>query len=118
MTEEEKERCVIERIPCPFAHSPDAFITIVPGQSMYDPTGSKSYSQGDFIAVDPAHTAASGSMVLVHKENTGETLFRQLLVENDKRMIQALNKKWPDGIEQLKDEDTIIGVIIGKWVPE
>lgn len=115
---DEKELCTLERIPCPFAHSQDAFITTVPGHSMYDPTGPKSYSQGDFIAVDPARPAINGSMVLVHKKRTGETLFRQLLIENGKRMVQPLNKKWPEEIESLSDEDSIVGVIIGKWVPE
>ncbi len=115
---DEKELCTLERIPCPFAHSQEAFITTVPGHSMYDPTGPKSYSQGDFIAVDPARPAISGNMVLVHKKRTDETLFRQLLIENGKRMVQPLNKKWPEEIESLSDEDSIIGVIIGKWVPE
>lgn len=115
---EEKEKCTGERIPCPFPHSADAFITTVPGHSMYDPLGQKSYSHGDFIAVDPSRPAVNGSMVLVYKSRTGETLFRQLLIEGGKRMIQALNKKWPDEIESLGAEDSIVGVVIGKWVPE
>lgn len=117
MTDEEYQRKV-ERIPCPFAHSPDAFVTTVPGHSMFDPTGPKSYSQGDFIAVDPNRPAINGSMVLVERVETGEVVFRQLLIEGGRRMIQALNKRWPGEIESLRDDDAIVGVIIGKWVPE
>lgn len=115
---EEQDHFKGERIPCPFAHSPDAFVTTVPGHSMFDPTGPKSYSQGDFIAVDPNRPAVNGSMVLVERAGTGEVVFRQLLIEGGRRMIQALNKRWPEEIESLRDDDSIIGVIIGKWVPE
>ncbi|WP_197090467.1 helix-turn-helix domain-containing protein [Cupriavidus basilensis] len=112
------EDATLERIPCPFPHSPSAFITTVPGQSMFDPSGSKSYSEGDFIAVDPARPIANGCMVLVHKKSTDEVIFRQILIEGTRKMIQPLNKRWPDQIDTLGDEDIVIGVIIGKWVPE
>lgn len=110
---------VTERVPCPFPHSADAFITRVPGQSMFDPSGEKSYREGEYIAVDPAKTPHHRSTVLVALGNGQAAAVRQLLIESDGvRMLQALNPAWPNRIAPLSPDDVIIGVVIGKWVPE
>lgn len=115
---EEKTNFAGERIPCPFPHSADAFITRVVGESNFDPQSKKSFSDGDFIAVDPAKAPQHLSMVLV-ESTPGVVELRQLLVEPDgTRMLKALAQGWPNRIRQVAETDQIIGTIIGKWVPE
>lgn len=59
------------------------------------------------------------SMVLVAPANGEGVVFRQMLIEADgTRFLQALNPAWPKRIVQMASDDQVIGVIIGKWVPE
>ena len=114
---DEKSNYAGERIPCPFPHSEDAFITRVPGESNFDPQSLKSFRDGDFIAVDPQREPKHLSMVLV--AHAGVVELRQLLIEPDgSRLLKALAQGWPDRIRPLKEADRILGTVIGKWVPE
>lgn len=115
---EEKEKFEGERIPCPFPHSEDAFITRVQGDSNYEPTADRTFSDGDFIAVDPQKRPQHKSMVLVTRPHEEGAELRQLLVEPDgSRMLEALKLGWPNRIRQMDIEEKIIGTVIGKWVP-
>ncbi|WP_197090471.1 helix-turn-helix domain-containing protein [Cupriavidus basilensis] len=113
----EQEKFAGERILCPFQHSEGAFITNVIGESMFDPSSKKSFSDGDYIVVDPNRGIRQGSIALI-KVATGE-IVRQVLIEPDQTVLmQALNPRWPDRIQKMDEGDTIIGVVIGKWVSE
>lgn len=114
---EEKTNFAGERIPCPFPHSEEAFITRVLGESNFDPQSLKSYRDGDYIAVDPKREPKHLSMVLVAHGETAE--LRQLLIEPDgSKLLKAIAQGWPDRIRPLKEGDQIVGTVIGKWVPE
>ena len=106
-------------IPCPFNHGPNAFILRVLGESNYDPTGPKSYAPGDFIAVDPAREPVNRSMVVVRIDHEDRATFKQLLMDDDGTMLlKALNPNWPNAVFPMPKGSRIVGVVIGKWIPE
>jgi SOS-response transcriptional repressor LexA len=106
-------------IRCPFDHGPAAFILEVAGESNYDPTGPKSYAPGDFIAVDPAREATNRSMVVVRIDGEERAQLKQMLTdESGLQLLRALNPQWPGDAFPLPSGARIIGVVIGKWVPE
>lgn len=104
---------------CPFNHGTEAFILEVAGESNFDPTGPKSYAPGEFIAVDPSREPVNRSMVVVRVDHEDRVTFKQLLMdEGGTRLLKALNPTWPGRPAPLPDGSRIIGVVIGKWVPE
>jgi SOS-response transcriptional repressor LexA len=106
-------------IRCPFDHGPAAFILEIAGESNFDPTGPKSYAPGDFIAVDPGRVPANRSMVVVRIDHDERAQLKQLLMdESGMKLLRNLNPHWPGGIVPLSDNSRIVGVVIGKWVPE
>lgn len=106
-------------IPCPFSHGPNAFILRVAGFSMYNPGGDKSYSPGEFIAVDPRIEPQNKKMVVAKIDEEETATFKQLLIDEDGTyLLQALNPAWPTRIMPMPPGSRIVGVVIGKWVPE
>lgn len=106
-------------IPCPFRHGRNAFVLKVVGESNYDPTGPKSYSSGDYIAVDPSREPINRSMVVVRVDHEDRATFKQLLIEEDGTMLlKALNPSWPNRVFEMPPGSRIVGVVIGKWIPE
>lgn len=106
-------------IPCPFNHGPNAFILRVVGESMFDPTGPKSYADGEYIAVDPSKDPVNKSMVVVRLDHEDRATFKQLLIEEDgTMMLKAINPNWPKRIFPMPPNSRISGVVIGKWVAE
>lgn len=104
---------------CPFNHGPEAFILEVAGESNYDPTGTKSYAPGEFIAVDPARPPANRSMVVVRVDHEERAQLKQLLMdESGTRLLKSLNPAWPNRVLGMPEGSRIVGVVIGKWVPE
>lgn len=105
-------------ISVPFNHGPGAFCLRVVGESMFDPTGPKSYAPGDFIAVDPTRDPQNRSMVVVRVDHEDKATFKQLLVDGETMMLKALNPNWPNKLIEIPPGSKIVGVVIGKWVPE
>lgn len=106
-------------IACPFHHGPNAFILRVSGYSMYNPGGDKSFSPGEFIAVDPSREAVNKSLVVARVDHEDKATFKQLLVDEEGGyMLQALNPSHSPRLMLLPEGSRIIGVVIGKWVPE
>ncbi|WP_198386262.1 LexA family protein [Burkholderia ubonensis] len=104
---------------CPFAHGPDAFVLEVAGESNYDPGGPKSYAPGELIYVDPAREPANRSMVVVRLDQEERAQLRQLLMdEGGVRILKVLNPTWPTPAIAMPESSRIVGVVIGKWVPE
>jgi len=107
-----------EWLPCPVRAGPRAYCLRVRGDSMYNPGGRPSYSNGDIIFVDPDRHANPGDRVIVRLEDQHEATFKQLLVEDGRKMLKALNPEWTPRYVEINGNATIIGVVIGKWVPE
>lgn len=103
-----------EWLPCPVKHGPQTYAVVVRGSSMYNPTGDLSFKDGDIIFVDPTREARHRSLVIVRLDDEAEATFKQLLVEGDERLLQALNPNWPDRIIRINGRATLCGVVIGK----
>lgn len=103
---------------CPFAHGPDAFVLEVSGEGNYAPGAPKSYAPGEFIYVDPAREPVNRCMVVVRLDGEERAQLKQLLMDDGTRLLKALNPNWPAPILPFPDHARIVGVVIGKWVPE
>ena len=106
-------------IYCPFNHSKESFILRIEGESMFDPSGTKSYAPGEYIAVDPHREPVNRSMVVAKLTDDNMATFKQLVIDPDgTKMLRALNPNWPKPFIQINGNCRIVGVVIGKWVPE
>lgn len=104
-------------LPCVASHSAETFCLRVRGQSMQNPNGSPSFSEGDIIFVDPARSADHRSCVIVRLDDEHEATFKQLIIEGDTKLLRPLNPAWPEKWIEINGHATIIGTVIGKWVP-
>lgn len=107
-----------EWLPCPVAHGPRCYAVKVRGDSMNNPGGRPSYSDGDIIFVDPDKGANHGDRVIVRLDDHAEATFKQLLIEDGRKLLKALNPEWAPRYIPINGNATIVGVVIGKWVPE
>lgn len=103
-----------EWLPCPITHGPRTYALIVRGISMFDPTGFYSFKDGDTVFVDPDRDAGHRSLVVARLDHEHEATFKQLIIEGDQRMLQALNPSWPNRIIPVNGNCSICGVVIGK----
>jgi SOS-response transcriptional repressor LexA len=103
-----------EWLPCPMRHGPRTYALKVRGFSMHNPAGDLSFKDGDRIFVDPDRDALHKSLVIVRLDDEKEATFKQLLIEGDVRMLQALNPSWPDRIIKINGSASLCGVVIGK----
>ena len=102
---------------CPTAYGPKAFALRVRGESMFDPTGRKSFKDGDIIFIDPDRCADNGSLVVCKLVESKEATFKQLVIEGSERYLKALNPSWPERIIKINGNAAICGVVIGKFEP-
>lgn len=107
-----------EWLPCPVAHGPHTYAVRVRGESMFNPAGRPSYADGDIIFVDPSREAKHGDRVIVRLDDHAEATFKQLLIEDGRKLLKALNPEWAPRYIPINGNATITGVVIGKWVPE
>lgn len=105
-------------LPCPVRHGPRTYCLKVRGDSMHNPSGRPSYADGDIIFVDPDRPANPGDRVIVRLDDHAEATFKQLLIEDGRKLLKALNPEWAPRYIEINGNATIAGVIIGKWVPE
>lgn len=105
-------------LPCPVRHGPRTYCLRVRGDSMHNPSGRPSYADGDIIFVDPDRDAKPGDRVVVRLDDQQEATFKQLLVEDGRKLLKALNPEWAPRYVEINGNATIAGVVIGKWVPE
>lgn len=85
---------------------------------MNNPGGRPSYSDGDIIFVDPSRDAKHGDRVIVRLDDQAEATFKQLLIEDGRKLLKALNPEWAPRYIPINGNATVCGVVIGKWVPE
>ncbi|SPA24549.1 Putative lambdoid prophage e14 repressor protein C2 (fragment) [Cupriavidus taiwanensis] len=91
-----------------------AFALRVRGPSM-----EPKYQDGDIIYVEPEAIAEHGKRVVVQLESEPEATFKELVIEGGQKYLRALNPDWPGPkFLPINGNATIIGVVVGKWVPE
>jgi SOS-response transcriptional repressor LexA len=101
-------------IEAPTKVSTNSYWLRVVGESMYDPTGKRSFKDGDLILVEPNSYAENGSLVIVRLDDESEATFKQLIVESGRRYLKALNPNWPNRIVEVNGNATISGVVKAK----
>ncbi len=101
-------------LACPVKHGSHTYALRVRGDSMYNPGTRPSFEDGDIIFVDPDRTAVHRSLVIVRLDDENEATFKRLLVDGEKKMLEALNAAWPDRIFPVKSNATICGVVIAR----
>lgn len=102
-------------MPCPVQAGPHAFALRVVGESMLNPNGGPSYASGDVIYVEPAREAQHGDRVVVRMDGAVDATFKQLVIEDGRKMLKALNPEWKPRYSEISDGDIIKGVVLGKW---
>jgi SOS-response transcriptional repressor LexA len=95
--------------PCPVDCSDETFVLRVKGQSM-EPR----FNEGDLIFVDPHAEPGHKKFVVVRSNESMEATFKQLIVEENRRYLKALNPDWPDRIVAIGENTTICGVVVFK----
>lgn len=103
-----------KRVPCGIPSCGALFAMRVRGQSMYNPKSRPSFEDGDTIFVDSGLDATHQSIVIGMEQGATEATFRQLIVEGNRRYLQALNSDWPERIIEMKADFNIAGVVCGK----
>lgn len=103
-----------EYLPCPVPHSTWTFALRVRGDSMFNPHGGKSFSEGDVIYVDPEVEAINRSFVVVKLVDEQEASFKQLVIEGSHKYLKAINPAWPEPFFQIDGDAVIQGVVIAK----
>lgn len=106
-----------EWLPCPGKCGPNTYALRVVGESMYDPTGRRSFREGDLIFVDPDKQAENGSLVVVKLTDDHKATFKQLIIEDDQKYLKALNPSWPNRIMPINGNAVMCGVVIYKVEP-
>lgn len=102
-------------LPCPRRHGRRTFALRVEGQSMYNPRGKPSFAEGDIIFVDPDRDAVHGALVVVRLDDETKATFKRLLIDGDRRYMEALNPDWPGRIFPINGNATLLGVVIGRF---
>jgi SOS-response transcriptional repressor LexA len=72
------------------------------------------FHEGDLIFVDPNALAGHGKYVVVRLDTSNEATFKQLIVEEGKQYLKALNPDWPNRIIEVDEEASICGVVVFK----
>ena len=98
-----------ELLPCPVCCIPESFVLRVRGSSM-----EPKFHEGDLIFVDPNVSPDHGKYVVVRLDESNEATFKQLIIEEGKQYLKALNPDWPNRIIEVDEEATICGVIVFK----
>lgn len=99
--------------PCPKKCGRHTYMLRVRGRSM-----EPKYSDGDLIYVDPEASYQHHSNVIVKLTDDQEATFKRLVIEGAKMWIEPLNPDWPEKAIKLDESARIVGVVIGKWVPD
>lgn len=94
----------------PKTAGPNCFALHVKGESMQTARG-PSFTDGSIIIVDPDREANNNDFVIARFEESGESTFKQLIIDGPNKILRALNQDFPP--IQLNGSVVITGVIIG-----
>lgn len=108
-------------LACPVKHSAQTFVLQVRGESMYNPLGRLSFSDGDLIFVDPERRPENRDCIVVRRAADETATFKQLIeggeVSSAKRYLKPLNPNWPEPVMEFEAGDELRGVVIFKGTP-
>lgn len=98
-------------VPAPKDISRHAYALEVRGDSMYNPSGPKSYPEGCIIIVDPeARSPASGEPVIAALAGEARATFKRYRNEDGQQWLQPLNPAYP----RLDAPFRVLGTVVAK----
>ena len=93
---------------CPVRCGRHTFALRVAGESM-----TPRFQDGDLIFVDPDAAPRNNSYVVVRRgDGSGAATFKQLIEEEGRRYLKALNPDWPGRIVEADPDAAICGVVV------
>lgn len=92
---------------CPVKCSAQTFILEVRGMSMH-PT----FNEGELIFVDPEVDAINGKFIVARLDDENEATFKKLIIEGEHKYLKAENPAWPNPIQLINGNCSIVGVVI------
>ncbi len=92
---------------CPVKCSEHTFVLEVRGMSMH-PT----FNEGELIFVDPEVEAINGKFVVARLNDENEATFKKLIIEGEHKYLKAENPAWPNPIQLINGNCSIVGVVI------
>lgn len=105
---EEKAKELKHYVPVLLRLSNQAFALKVQGDSMESATGT-SFPEGSIIVVDPNHPVTNRSFVIVRLIGEKEVIFKQVIMEGNKRYLKPLNTRYP--IIEVETPFSFCGVV-------
>lgn len=98
---------------CPAPCGPDTFVLVISGAH-----AEPRYHAGEMIFVDPDAEPSDGRYVIARLPTHDEAVLRQLVIDGGRRYLRAINNRWPDAPVEVDDSVALVGVIIGRFMPE
>lgn len=98
-----------EWIDAPGPVGPAAFVLIVEGISMQNPSGPISFASGDRVVIDPDIEARAGDFVAAKLTNSNRVTFKRLQCEDGEWYLEALNPAWEPRYIRMTEEWHICG---------
>jgi len=102
-------------IDSPVRGNPEVYALRVRGDSMFNPTGPKSYPDGCFIFVDPGRRSPhNGERIIAKIDGNDEVTFKVYVEDAGRVFLKPLNPQFPAIFEPFK----VLGTVIYKGEPE
>ncbi len=94
---------------CPVQSGENTFAVRITGESMMP-----RFRHGEIIFCDPSKEAFNGDFVIAKLTDENQATFKQLVIEDGKRMLKALNPNWPQQYILINGNCHIVGKIIAR----
>lgn len=85
-----------------------SFAVRVDGDSMEAPSGI-SFPNRSIIVIDPDERSSNGTYVLAKQNNSSQLVFKQLIIDGNRRYLKPLNPRYP--ITEITPQAIIAGVV-------
>ncbi|HEX4328172.1 MAG TPA: LexA family transcriptional regulator [Burkholderiales bacterium] len=104
-----------EWLDSPVRASRDIYALRVRGDSMYNPSGPKSYPDGCIIFIDPNRRSPhNGERIIAKIDGNDEVTFKVYTEDAGRVFLKPLNQQFPPIFEKFK----VLGTVIYKGEPE
>ena len=101
-------------IGCPYDLSDKSFVLEVQDELMTSIHG-RSYPKGALIFVDAEREPKAGERVIAIDTVTLSAVFREYVISGSTTYLKPLNERYP--IKDLQPSTSIIGVVVGSYMP-
>lgn len=94
---------------CPVPHGENTFAVRINGESMLP-----KFQHGEIIFCDPSKQAENGDFVIAKLTDENRATFKQLIMEDGKTLLKALNPNWHTTYIPINGNCHIVGKIIAR----